>query len=89
MSRSTRLLLALAACSVAGCAGMSEAQCRSADWRALGVRDALDYGLRPQVDQYQQQCAAFGVQIAEKDYLTGWKEGDAERAVRLLGGGPI
>ena len=87
MSRSTRALLLLAACSAAGCAGMSEAQCRGADWHALGVRDALDYGMRPRIDQYAHQCAAYGVQVPEKDYVAGWREGDAERAVRMLGGG--
>jgi hypothetical protein len=87
MSPSTRALLVLAVCSAAGCAGMSESQCRSADWRAAGMRDALSYGLRPQFDQYTHQCAVYGVQIPEKDYMAGWREGDAERAVRTLGGG--
>jgi hypothetical protein len=85
MSPSTRALLVLAVCSAAGCAGMSESLCRSADWRAVGMRDALSYGLRPQVDQYTQQCAAYGVQVSEKDYMAGWTDGYREFIHRSTG----
>ena len=64
---------------------MSDSECRSANWYGLGERDALIYGLRPQIDQYAQQCDKYGVQASEKDYLAGWFDGDRERATRMAG----
>ena len=71
----------------AGCAGMSEAECRSANWYQLGERDALIYGLRPQIDQHAYACSKFGVQAAEKGYIQGWEVGEGERVRRMAGGG--
>jgi hypothetical protein len=70
---------------LAGCAAMSDSKCRSANWYALGERDALFFGLRPQIDQYAHQCSRHGVQAAEKDYMAGWIVGDRERAIRMSG----
>jgi hypothetical protein len=70
---------------LAGCAAMSDSECRSANWYALGERDALSYGLRPQIDQYAHQCSRHGVQPSEKDYMAGWIVGDRERAIRMSG----
>ncbi len=78
-------MLAAACILAAGCVSMSDAECRSANWYDLGERDALIYGLRPQIDQYAHQCAKYGVQPPEKDYLAGWFDGDRERAVRMSG----
>jgi hypothetical protein len=47
--------------ALAGCAQMTETQCKSSDWYQVGYRDADIYGLRPQVDQYAYQCRTFGV----------------------------
>jgi hypothetical protein len=65
--------LAAAALS-AGCAQMTENECRSADWYQMGYRDADPYGLRPQIDRYAYQCKAW-VTPSEADYLRGWQEG--------------
>ena len=62
----------------AGCAPMSESACRSANWYELGELEALVYGLRPQIDQYAYQCAKYGVQASEKDYMAGWIDGYRE-----------
>jgi hypothetical protein len=64
---------------------MSDAECRSANWYELGERDALYYGLRPQIDQYAHQCGRHGVQPSETDYMAGWIIGDRERGVRMSG----
>jgi hypothetical protein len=77
--------LLVAGALLTGCAAMTDSECRSANWYALGERDALIYGLRPQIDQYAQQCGKHGVQPSEKDYLAGWFYGDRERAVRMSG----
>jgi hypothetical protein len=68
---------------LAGCAGMSDPECRGANWYELGERDALIYGLRPQIDLYAHQCSRHGVQPVEKDYLAGWIDGNHERALRM------
>ena len=72
--------------ALSGCASMSEPDCRASNWYQLGERDALIFGLRPQIDQYAHQCARFGAMPDEKEYLSGWWVGDRERAVRMLGG---
>jgi len=71
-----------------GCAGMSDNECRTADWYALGERDGLIYGLRPQVDQYAAECGKYGVQPAQKEYLAGWFYGERERGIRMGGENP-
>lgn len=70
---------------LAGCVAMEADECRSADWYSLGERDALVYGMRPQIDQYAHHCARHGIQPSEKDYLVGWFDGDRERAIRQSG----
>ena len=71
--------------SLAGCAAMSDSECRSTNWYELGERDALVYGMRPRIDQYAHQCSRHGVQPSENDYMAGWTVGDRERAVRMSG----
>ena len=85
-SRLTSALL-LAGALLCGCATMSESDCRSADWSALGERDALVYGLRPQIDQYAHQCSKYGVQPSEKDYIAGWNYGYGIWSMRTGGRG--
>jgi hypothetical protein len=66
----------------AGCAQMSESECRTTDWYQLGHRDGELYGRQPGIDQYASQCRAFGVQPQETAYMAGWKDGYGERATR-------
>jgi hypothetical protein len=75
----------VAACLVAGCAQLTDAECRSADWYQLGYRDADIYGLRPQIDQYAYQCREHGVQPAEPTYMAGWVDGYREWNKRVSG----
>jgi len=74
--------------SLGGCTAMSPDACRGAHWFGLGQRDALVYGLRPQIDQYAEQCARHGVQTAEQEYLAGWYYGERERERRMAGSEP-
>jgi hypothetical protein len=78
-------VLVVIAALLPGCAAMSDSECRNANWYELGERDALVYGLRPQIDQYAHQCGRHGVQPSETDYLSGWIIGERERAVRMSG----
>ena len=86
MNRSTRFLLAAAAL-LSGCASFTEQECRTADWYYLGEQDARTHGLQPQINQIAFQCQKLGVQVPEQDYMSGWYDGDRQRAARLTGGG--
>ena len=70
-----------------GCAGLREADCRSANWYDLGKRDGDVYGSAPMIDQYAYQCAAYGVKPDVAQYMAGWTEGDMEYRSRLDSGG--
>jgi len=71
------------------CAGLSEAECRGADWYQLGKRDGETYGARAMIDQYARRCATFGVKPDEARYMVGWDDGNMEYRQRTgYGGGP-
>ena len=72
-----RPVLPLLALLIAGCAAMTESECRSADWAQLGERDGVSNN-RPRIDQYAYQCDQYGVRAAQKDYMDGWWTGNAE-----------
>ena len=83
-ARPTSVLLL--ACTVfAGCASLSEQDCRASNWYEIGERDALVYGMRPRIDQYAHQCSKYGVQPDEKQYLAGWQVGAWEHSIRVSG----
>jgi Protein of unknown function (DUF2799) len=70
----TKPLLLAASVLAAGCAGMSDAQCRSANWYDVGYRDAR-FKLQSQADVYAQQCARHGVKVDAARYEQGLREG--------------
>ena len=69
--RISALILAAASC---GCAGLSDAECRGANWYDVGYRDAR-YKLQSQLDIYATQCARHGVQIDAARYDQGLRQG--------------
>lgn len=77
--------LVLVAALAAGCAQMTETECRAADWYQIGHRDGDIYGIRPYIDQYAYQCQAFGVQAQEPLYMAGWLDGYREYLIRMNG----
>lgn len=66
---------------LAGCMTMSAQDCRSTNWYALGYRDGDAYGVRPQIDQYAQQCRSASVD--PQAYMAGWSDGYAESRSRV------
>lgn len=76
-----RFLLVVLVALFAGCAGLSEAECRSADWAELGRRDGA-MGMNWQVDQHAHRCAAFGVKADETAYLEAWRAAYADWSMR-------
>jgi Protein of unknown function (DUF2799) len=79
-----RLVLLLCCAALAGCSAMSEQECRTSSWYALGERDAL-LGQRPQIERYAEQCGRYAVKPAENDYLAGWGIGYSEWNRRVSG----
>jgi hypothetical protein len=75
-------LLLLLLTLLAGCAGMTERECASADWAQLGERDGMA-GNRPWIDQYQHQCGRYHLRSIEEDYMDGWRVGHAEYVRRV------
>ena len=63
-----------------GCAGFTEAACRSANWYDLGFRDAI-FGIQPQDTVYAQRCQ----NVDSARYLQGWREGKWEADARVPG----
>lgn len=75
----------LAALLLAGCATVSENECRTGDWYARGYQEAL-MGNRPRIDQYKAQCPRFGAAPDEAKYMEGWRLGYSEYDIRTSGG---
>lgn len=80
-ARFTSVLLLVAL--LAGCAGLSEPECRSADWYALGYRDAR-YKLQSQDSVYAQQCERYGVKVDTARYGQGLREGRYDFPDRMI-----
>jgi hypothetical protein len=72
------LVASLACVLVAGCAGLSGAQC-GADAYALGSRDGR-LGATPQAELYAQRCSA---PLDRAQYDAGWRSGYAQRPIPL------
>jgi hypothetical protein len=82
MIQGLRRACAIALCALgAGCASMSDNECRSANWYERGMQDGL-IGLQPRLDVYSSQCTRYGVQPAANDYLEGWQSGNFEHFKR-------
>lgn len=59
---------------LAGCAGMSDLECRGANWYDVGYRDAR-FKLQSQDALYLQQCARHGVKMDAARYDEGFRQG--------------
>lgn len=81
MSKIALALLAL----LSGCAAfpLSEADCRPASWRQRGYDDGY-FGNLPQDLRLSRECSRFGIQVAQDEYLEGWRAGHDEWD-RLIG----
>ncbi len=69
----TALLLALAACSSSS--GMGEAECRTADWRAIGYEDGAQGYSAQSFGGRRKACAEHGVAAKFDDYMAGHGQG--------------
>ncbi|MCF7985331.1 MAG: DUF2799 domain-containing protein [Thiohalocapsa sp.] len=78
----TRLLpLPLLMLLLSGCATLNENECRSVDWRELGLRDGRS-GYTPQrLAEHREACAKHGIRPDERLYEEGRRDGLREYCV--------
>ena len=60
---------------ISGCATMSESECLTADWRAIGYEDGSAGRPATQLGARRQACAEFGVTPSAKAWTAGREEG--------------
>jgi hypothetical protein len=65
------IALAAATLALAGCAPMTENECRATDWRERGVRDGSHGYHANDFRSFREQCGKFGVAPDERAYLGG------------------
>jgi hypothetical protein len=75
MSATRVLSLAAVAYLVAGCSGMSEQACVTADWRTIGFEDGTTGRSEATIGRYRQQCADHGVAPDLDRYRAGHADG--------------
>lgn len=60
---------------LAGCASMSESECRVADWGRVGFSDGANGVPHSRLDKYTEDCEKAGVQPLADAYQQGWNMG--------------
>src|SRR5688500_163463 len=60
---------------IAGCSGMSEQACVTADWRTVGFEDGTLGRSEAGIGRYRQQCSEHGVAPDLESYRAGHAEG--------------
>jgi hypothetical protein len=68
------LALALAGCTASG---LSQAECHTADWRAIGYEDGSQGKNTAALGEYRQDCAEHGVTPNFEAYMDGHSSGVA------------
>jgi len=75
MRRAGPLIAAAAALALGGCASLTEKQCESGDWTALGRKDG-ERGLEAsELERHREACAAHGVTPDAAHYRAGREQG--------------
>jgi hypothetical protein len=75
MSATRVLSLGALAYLIAGCSGMSEQACLSADWRTVGFEDGTLGRSEAGIGRYRQQCGEHGVAPDLASYRAGHADG--------------
>nr|WP_297348498.1 DUF2799 domain-containing protein [uncultured Glaciecola sp.] len=79
------LMLTLTIMSISGCANMNQAECKTANWRAIGYEDGVAGARDSQFSQHRQECAEHGVTADINDYLDGHVEGTKKYCTQTNG----
>lgn len=64
-----------AATLLAGCASMSESECRVADWGRVGYNDGVRGESESRVAAYTEDCGKIGITPDARAYRKGWDTG--------------
>ena len=69
--------LAVLVCSltVAGCASLSESECRGGDWYAIGVEDGAGGANTTRLATHRDACAKYAIEPDAEQYEAGRKDG--------------
>lgn len=76
----TMLMLLLSAC-----ANMSQADCETADWEAIGYEDGVSGYRDSQIAQHRQECSKHGITPDLQKYLAGHNEGTKKYCTKTNG----
>lgn len=68
----------LAALALGGCATLSEQECRSGDWTAVGRADGAAGAQPGQLERHRKACASHGIEPQEAAWREGYAAGLAE-----------
>jgi Protein of unknown function (DUF2799) len=63
--------LSLAALQLTGCATLSENECRSADWQAIGYRDGANGYDAGRLASHTEACAEYSIDPDRREYEIG------------------
>jgi hypothetical protein len=66
---------AVAVLVLAGCAGMKESECLTADWQLIGFEDGSVGRPQSNISEYRKACADHGVTPSLAQYQRGYAEG--------------
>lgn len=71
-----RVVLALAAfAAFSSCATLNEKECRTIDWRLLGVQDGADGRPQSHIERHREACGDHKLPVQQEPWLNGWQEG--------------
>lgn len=73
--RGLSLILCLASLVLAGCASLSEEECMSANWYAVGLEDGAQGRPLERLGDHRRACAEYKVAPQAEQYMAGRSEG--------------
>ena len=68
-------LIAFSLALLAGCASLDKDECRTADWRAIGLEDGVKGRTLDRLGDHRKACAKHGVTPDTDRYIAGRTEG--------------
>lgn len=70
-----RALAVIVALAATGCASLSEKECRSGDWEAIGSADGARGARADEVERHRKACARHDAAVDEEAWRAGYARG--------------